>query len=407
MPPERSRGTLLGSYPIREEERASVTESSATYTSLDPARTAGAPAERPGNRSEAAAGLGASGTPEIPSHGTPAIRVEDLHYAYRRARGSRPALDGLSFEVGRGEIFGLLGPNGAGKTTAVRILTTLLKPTSGRAFVEGFDVVRQPLEARRRLAAVFQESAVEVMLSTWDNLLLYGYLHGLSRRETDRRAREVADLLELGGYLRQRAQGLSGGYKRRLQVAKALMVDTPVLFLDEATTGMDPLIKRRTVQAIREQAERGRTVVMTTQLLDEAESLCDRMVLLNRGRAMAGGRLAELRALARKVFDIRLAFAEPAEEAARALRELGPRSLVERDGEIMLVVEGTEDEWIRKMARVSERWPLARFEIRGATLEEIFVQLYGEADGAPGSGPGPEERAGERGAARDTADGGS
>lgn len=369
-----------------------MTESSATYTSLDPARTAGAPAES---------------SAEIPSHGTPAIRVEDLHYAYRRARGSRPALDGLSFEVARGEIFGLLGPNGAGKTTAVRILTTLLKPTSGRAFVEGFDVVRQPLEARRRLAAVFQESAVEVMLSTWDNLLLYGYLHGLSRRETDRRAREVADLLELGGYLRQRAQGLSGGYKRRLQVAKALIVDTPVLFLDEATTGMDPLIKRRIVQAIREQAERGRTVVMTTQLLDEAESLCDRMVLLNRGRAMAGGRLAELRALARKVFDIRLAFAEPAEEAARALRELGPRSLVERDGEIVLVVEGTEDEWIRKMARVSERWPLARFEIRGATLEEIFVQLYGEADGAPGSGSGPEERAGQRGAARETADEGS
>ncbi len=322
------------------------------------------------------------------------IQVRDLRYAYRRGRrsgsGSRgsdsvPALDGLSFEVRRGEIFGLLGPNGAGKTTAVRILTTLLAPDSGSASIEGFDVVRQPLEVRRKLAAVFQESAVEVMLSVRDNLQLYGYLHGYSRAETERRMGEVVERLELGEYLGRRAQELSGGYKRRLQVAKALMIDTSVLFLDEATTGMDPLIKRRTVQVIREQAERGRTVVMTTQLLDEAESLCDRMVLMNRGSAMAGGNLSELRALARKIFDIKLAFAEPAPEAVAALRELGPRSLEEAGDELVMVVEGTEDEWIRKMARISERWALARFEIRGATLEEIFVELYAGA-GQDGSG---------------------
>jgi len=310
------------------------------------------------------------------------IQVEDLHYRYRRApAGQPPALDGLSFDVRRGEIFGLLGPNGAGKTTAVRILTTLLRPDSGRASVAGFDVVRQPLEARRSLVAVLQESAVEVMLSVSDNLTLFGYLHGLSRDETERRAAEVSELLELAEYLPRPARDLSGGYKRRLQVAKALMVDCPVLFLDEATTGMDPLIKRRIVQAIREQAAHGRTVVMTTQLLDEAESLCDRMILMNRGTAMAGGRLSELRALARKIFDIKLAFADPSAQALSALRELGPRSLAEEDGEITLVVEGSEDEWIRKMARISERWTLSRFEIRGATLEEIFVELYGSIGG--------------------------
>ncbi len=308
------------------------------------------------------------------------IRVQDLHYAYRKApRGQPPALDGLSFEVQRGEIFGLLGPNGAGKTTAVRILTTLLMPDSGSAVVAGFDVVRQPLEVRRSLVAVLQESAVEVMLSVRDNLTLFGYLHGLSRRETERRAGEVSELLELEEYLPRPARDLSGGYKRRLQVAKALMVDCPVLFLDEATTGMDPLIKRPIVQAIREQVARGRTVVMTTQLLDEAESLCDRMILMNRGTAMAGGRLSELRALSRKIFDIKLAFVDPSAEALAALRELGPRNLVDEDGELTLVVEGSEDEWIRNMARISERWTLSRFEIRGATLEEIFVELYGAA----------------------------
>jgi ABC-type multidrug transport system ATPase subunit len=318
------------------------------------------------------------------------IEVEELRYAYRRAGGGRLALDGLSFSIRRGEIFGLLGPNGAGKTTAVRILTTLLKPLSGRASVDGFDVVRQPLEVRRRIAAVFQESAVEVMLSVRDNLLLYGYLHGHSRRETAQRAGQVIELLELGDYLGQRAQGLSVGYKRRLQVAKALMVDTPVLFLDEATTGMDPLIKRRTVQAIREQAQAGRTVVLTTQLLDEAESLCDRMVLMNRGTTMASGKLSELRALARKFFDIKLAFVEPSAEAIQALHMLTPRTLEERDGHLVMMVEGTEDEWIRRIARISERWPLSRFEIRGASLEEIFVELYSPSQLGPAATRFPE-----------------
>jgi ABC-2 type transport system ATP-binding protein len=314
------------------------------------------------------------------------VSVQDLRYVYRRGGGGRPALDGLSFAVRRGEIFGLLGPNAAGKTTVVRILTTILKPTSGRARVAGYDVVKHPLAVRRRVAAVFQESAVEPLLSTWDNLALYGYLHGYTRRETQRRAREVVELLGLDEHLGQRAQTLSGGFKRRLQVAKVLMVDTPLLFLDEATTGMDPLAKRRTVQAIREQAQRGRTVVLTTQLLDEAESLCDRMILMDRGRALAGGRLSELRRLSRKMFHIKLAFAEPSAEAGQALRELLPRNLEERDGDIAMVVEGSEDEWIRKMARISERWPLAHFEIRGANLEQIFMELYGapESAGAPG-----------------------
>ncbi len=195
----------------------------------------------------------------------------------------------------------------------------------------------------------------------------------------------MVELLELAPYLPQRAQALSGGFKRRLQVAKALMVDTPILFLDEATTGMDPLIKRRVVQAIRDQAAAGRTIVMTTQLLDEAESLCDRMVLMNAGTAMAGGRLSELRALARKIFHLRLAFLEPSAEGLTALRELGPRHFEEEGGEVTMVVEGTEDEWIRRMARISERWPFGQFEIRGASLEEIFLELYGTAD--PKQGP--------------------
>jgi ABC-2 type transport system ATP-binding protein len=306
------------------------------------------------------------------------IEVTDLRYTYQKGTSSGPALDGLSFTVARGEVFGLLGPNGAGKSTAVKILTTILRPTSGRALVNGFDAARQPLEVRRQLAAVLQENAVETMLQVWDNLLLYGRLHGYSTAETRRRSEPVIELLELGAHLTQRAHALSGGFKRRLQLAKALMVDTPILFLDEATTGMDPLIKRKAMEAIRRQARAGRTVFLTTQLLDEAESLCDHMLLMNRGRQMAGGKLSELRLLSRKMFTIQLGFAAGDGAAVEALRALGPKSLQERDGEVQMDVEGSENQWIQAIARISERWPLEHFEIRGANLERIFFELYGE-----------------------------
>jgi ABC-2 type transport system ATP-binding protein len=121
---------------------------------------------------------------------------------------------------------------------------------------------------------------------------------------------------------------------------------------------------------------------LTTHLLDEAESLCDRMILMDKGKAMAGGKLSELRALSRKMFRIRLGFAEPDTAAVGALRDLGPRSLEERDGEVEMVVEGTEDAWIRNMARISERWPLSHLEIHGVNLEQIFLQMYGDGEKA-------------------------
>jgi ABC-2 type transport system ATP-binding protein len=182
--------------------------------------------------------------------------------------------------------------------------------------------------------------------------------------------------MELGDFLNQRAQSLSGGYKRRLQLAKALMVDSPVLFLDEATTGMDPLVKRRAIELVRQQAARGRTVLLTTQLLDEAEALSDRMLLIDRGRAIAEGTMAELRARWRNLFHIQLAFTRSDPALSQALRRLGPRSLEEKDGQYTLAVEGSEDQWIRNMALISERWPIASLEIRGASLEQIFFDLY-------------------------------
>jgi ABC-2 type transport system ATP-binding protein len=304
------------------------------------------------------------------------VIVEQLRHVYRKGK---VAVDDISFRIERGEIFGLLGPNGAGKTTTVRMLTTILRPTSGRASVAGHDITREPLAVRRNIVAVLQENAVETLLSTLDNLLLYGYLHGYSRDETRKRVDRVVESLELQEHLHARAQTLSGGYKRRLQVAKALMIDTPVLFLDEATTGMDPLIKRRVVNLIREEAARGRTVLLTTQLLDEAEALCDRMVLMKAGKALAAGSMAELRQRAHRAFRLFVRFQHDTPESAALIQSLSPRSLRQVQGEYEITVEGSEDKWIREMARISERHPLEHLEIRAADLEEIFFELYGDA----------------------------
>jgi len=310
------------------------------------------------------------------------VRVERLCHIYRKGK---VAVDGISFVVAPGEIFGLLGPNGAGKTTTVRMLTTILRPTSGRAFVAGHDVAREPLAVRRSIIAVLQENAVETLLSTLDNLLLYGYLHGYSRAETRKRVDRVVEALGLEEHLNTRAQTLSGGYKRRLQVAKALMIDSPVLFLDEATTGMDPLIKRRVVELIQEEAARGRTVLLTTQLLDEAEALCNRMVLMKEGKVLASGTMTELRQRAHKSFRLFVRFQQDTPEAALLLQSLAPRNLRNAaHGEYELTVEGSEDQWIREMARISEQYPLDHLEIRAADLEEIFFELYGDvAAGGP------------------------
>ena len=304
------------------------------------------------------------------------VTVEQLRHVYRKGK---VAVDGITFGIARGEIFGLLGPNGAGKTTTVRVLTTILRPTSGRASVAGHDVAREPLAVRRNIVAVLQENAVETLLSTLDNLSLYAYLHGYSRFETRKRVDRVVQALELGEHLYSRAQTLSGGYKRRLQVAKALMIDAPVIFLDEATTGMDPLIKRRVIELIREEADRGRTVLLTTQLLDEAEALCDRMVLMNDGKVLAAGTMAQLRERARKAFRLYVRFQHDTAESAALIQSLAARNVKSVRGEYEITVEGSEDQWIREMARISERHPLEHLEIRAADLEEIFFELYGHA----------------------------
>ncbi len=305
-----------------------------------------------------------------------AIEVTNLVKTFRSGSDSViRAVDGVSFKVEKGQIFGLLGPNGAGKSTIVRILTTIVQPTSGTARVFEHDVVHQPLNVRKQIAVVLQETAVETLLSVRDNLYIYGRLHGLSTAETHKKAASVLEQFDLKDKQKEKAQDLSIGMRRRLQVAKVFMVDSPLLFLDEATTGMDPIIKRQTLDSIRELSRQGRTIFLTTQLLEEAEALCDQIVILNHGKSIASGSLDRLRTLTKKRFHVSLSFASAQAEAFQSLRLLNPISLSVEDKDAEMQFEGEEAAILEQLSKISQQWRFERFEIRGISLEEIFVEL--------------------------------
>lgn len=304
-----------------------------------------------------------------------AIEVEDLRKVYRTGRGTVNALDGVSFAVPQGRIYGLLGPNGAGKSTLVKILSTITAPTSGRASVMDCDVVHQSLAARQKLAVVLQQTATENLLTVRDNLLVYAYLHGVKRDAAQERLRVVAEEFELGGLLRDTAQELSLGTKRRIQVAKVFMIDAPVIILDEATTGMDPLMKRNVMDRLRSEARNGRTILLTTQVLSEAEELCESIMIIDHGRSMASGTLPELRKLSIHMFRVSLTFAETNGNLRSRLEALKPAQL-EIDGKaVEMVFEGEESSLLENLAQISKDIPILQFEVRGPTLEEIFIAL--------------------------------
>ena len=310
---------------------------------------------------------------------TIAIEVEDLRKVYRTSSGeSVRALDGVSFQVPQGRIYGLLGPNGAGKSTLVKILSTITPLTSGRAAVLGFDVARQPLATRQQLAVVLQQTATENLLTVRDNLLIYAYLHGVKSQAAQQRLQAVAEEFELGEQLRDTVQELSLGTKRRIQVAKIFMLDAPVIILDEATTGMDPLMKRRVMDRLRAEARNGRTILLTTQVLSEAEELCESIMILDRGRSMASGTLRELRKLSTHMFRVNLSFADTNGDLVSRLEALQPVKLQVDGNTVEMVFHGEEASLLGKLADISRDTPILQFEVRGPTLEEIFITLMKE-----------------------------
>jgi ABC-2 type transport system ATP-binding protein len=222
---------------------------------------------------------------------SPAVLVDDLVVRF----GRLTAVGGVSFAVAPGETFGLLGPNGAGKTTTIRVLTTLLRPTSGRALVAGNDVCADSLAVRAGIGYIPQAISVDGALTAYENLDFYGRVTGVPRRERRERIAEVVQAMELSQMLDRLARTLSGGTLRRLEIASALLNRPRVLFLDEPTVGLDPNARTMVwerLQALREQE--GTTILLTTHAMEEAERNCDRLGVIDRGRLIEQGEPAEL-----------------------------------------------------------------------------------------------------------------
>ena len=249
------------------------------------------------------------------------IEAEGLTKRYGETR----ALAGVDLAVPAGTILGLLGPNGAGKTTAVRVLTTLALPDAGQARVAGIDVLKHPAEVRRHIGVAAQDATLDPLLTGRQNLVLIGELSDLGRANSRARAAELLAQFELTDAADRVAKGYSGGMRRRLDLAGSLMTRPPVLFLDEPTTGLDPTSRQRVWEAIRELLGEGVTVLLTTQYLEEADELADRIVVVDHGRVIAEGTPQELKEASRGArLEVTLAQAHPDAVGAMAPLVSGP-----------------------------------------------------------------------------------
>ncbi|WP_018868678.1 MULTISPECIES: daunorubicin resistance protein DrrA family ABC transporter ATP-binding protein [unclassified Thioalkalivibrio] len=305
-----------------------------------------------------------------------AIRLQGLVRSYNGIR----AVDGIDLEVPPGSILGLLGPNGAGKTTIVRMLSTLIAPDAGMAEVGGFDVVRDAERVREIIGLTGQYASVDEKLTGRENLLLIARLLGLGRRHARRRADELLGQFHLQDAAKRPVQTYSGGMRRRLDLAASLVGNPAILFLDEPTTGLDPRARRALWRLVGELREQGTTVLLTTQYLDEADALADRIVVLDRGRIIAEGTSAELkeRVGGRSLFVVVADSARVDEAAKEIARIVGERPQT-RDNTLNVAV--TSSAVVPRVLRALDQVGIEAVELglRTASLDDVFLALTGHA----------------------------
>ncbi|KAK1181185.1 ATP-binding cassette domain-containing protein [Streptomyces sp. NBS 14/10] len=324
----------------------------------------------------------------------------------RKRYGDKHALDGFDLAVGRGTVQGLLGPNGAGKTTAVRILATLARPSGGRAFVGGFDVTRQARQVRRLIGLTGQYAAVAEMLSGRQNLVMFGRLFHLDKARAARRADELLSTFGLTEAADTVAKEYSGGMRRRLDLAASMILAPQVLFLDEPTTGLDPRGRNEVWEAVRSLVAGGTTVLLTTQYLDEADQLADRVAVIDRGRKIADDTPAELkRAIGGDRIEVvvrETAGLPAAVEAVARVMDRGAGAGAgaaepEVDREDRRVTAPVRDRVaaLTEAARTLQERGVAVEDIglRRPTLDEVFLRLTGHRTDEQNSGQKTDKRA--------------
>jgi ABC-2 type transport system ATP-binding protein len=311
-----------------------------------------------------------------PDDGT-VIHLEGVRHTYD---GKYFALDGVSFSVRRGEVFGLLGRNGAGKSTLIKAMTTLIRPTSGTLRVLGLDPVRAGKEIRSRIGVVQQAESFD-FTTVEGNFDLYGVLWSVPKAERLRRREQLLAQFDLAGIRRRRAFDLSGGQKRRVQVAREFMHDMEILFLDEPTVGLDVIMRRTLLDSIRAEVRRGLTVVFTTHNLEEADYLCDRIAVVDQGKLLALDSLENLKRLygGQRAIDLTVAGDEPARFFDALPARLAPGSTITVSGSSAVVLTPDPKRSLAGIVELSQATgvQVEWLNVRKNTLEDVFLKSVG------------------------------
>jgi ABC-2 type transport system ATP-binding protein len=294
--------------------------------------------------------------------------------------GDFTAVDAISFSVGHGEIFALLGPNGAGKSTLIRILTTLIHPTSGTARIQGFDVVKQANEVRRAIGVIPQAMTSDLELSVEENLLIYAKLHGVSRERRRRMMGELLEAVELSKWKDKPVKNLSGGMRRRVEIARGLIHEPRVFFLDEPTTGLDPVSRVAVWEMLRHLKQRSDlTVLLTTHYMDEADKLCDRIAIVDHGKLVALDSPMKLKASISGTNILEVSFAAtPAgwEEQLQSLPAV--ESVSGRDNLFRIATRnGPATTTALLDAAAQIQLPVHSLSVQSTTLDDVFVYYTG------------------------------
>ncbi|WP_328463298.1 ATP-binding cassette domain-containing protein [Streptomyces sp. NBC_00448] len=328
--------------------------------------------------------------------GTAAVEVRGLVKHY----GPTKALDGVDLEVRQGTVLGVLGPNGAGKTTLVRVLSTLVRPDAGSAHVAGYDVLKQPRQLRRVIGMTGQYASVDEKLSGRENLYMIGRLLDLPRKEARSRADELLERFSLTEAAKRPAMQYSGGMRRRLDLAASMIGRPAVLYLDEPTTGLDPRTRNEVWEEVQRMVVEGATVLLTTQYMEEAEQLAHELTVIDRGRIIAGGKVAELKAkVGGRTLRIRPSEATEAAGMAAAIAEAGLDGVAgartDDDGLVSVPIL-SDDQLTAVVGLLGARgFGIAHIETHLPSLDEVFLAVTGQKasvaeDGPTGSdGPGP------------------